>query len=245
MATKTFRTRVVVLLAFVIAPLLFTSCRWNQILASWPDHQNILLNGSFEDGTGPGGPFKPDQGNPPAFMSIRPGETTIPNWTVTTGPPGVEVAWAQNDNGPIPNATTDGSHFLDLTGVRDCPGCGGQYGGVTQQFQTKVGYAYHLYFKIGLYGTLYAGPITVVATVSGPGGQNSASLTCGPFTWTDRGPGWKVCETLDGQYFKAGSTTTTLTITGYAPKDKPQFYIGLDSVLVDCVAPLGRHYFCL
>jgi hypothetical protein len=128
-------------------------------------------------------------------LSISPGETTIPNWTVTTGPPGVEVAWAQNDNGPIPNATTDGSHFLDLTGVRDCPGCGGQYGGVMQQFPTAIGFLYHLSFKIGLYGTAYHGPIRVVASLSGPNGENpSPPQKCGDFNWTDRGPGWLGCN---------------------------------------------------
>lgn len=247
MATKTIRTRIVVLLAFLVAPLLLTSCNWYQeILPSWwTDVQNELLNGSFEDGTGPDGPFNPNQ-NPihRGFMSINPGETTIPNWTVTTGPPGVEVAWAQNDNGPIANATPYGSHFLDLTGVNDCPRCGGHFGGVMQQFPTAIDFRYHLSFKMGLYGTAYHGPIWVVASLSGPNGENpSPPLKCGDFNWTDRGPGWLGCD-FD---FFARSAMTTLTITGYGPENEitqPTVYIGLDSVSVQCWAPLGRHFLC-
>ena len=52
-------TRIVVLLAFLVAPLLLTSCNWYRwILPTWwTDVQGELLNGGFEDGTGPDGPF--------------------------------------------------------------------------------------------------------------------------------------------------------------------------------------------
>jgi hypothetical protein len=96
MATKMFRTRVVILLAFVVGLLLLSSS--NSQIFSWPDGQNVLANGSFEDGTGPGGPFKPDGSG---VMVVTPGSTTIPSWTVT-GAAGVEVAWLRDVNDYVP-----------------------------------------------------------------------------------------------------------------------------------------------
>ena len=75
MATKSFTTHVVV---FVGGLLLLSSC--NSPIVSWPDGQNVLANGSFEDGTGPDGPFKPDGSG---VMIVLPSSTAIPSWTVT------------------------------------------------------------------------------------------------------------------------------------------------------------------
>ena len=110
-----------------------------------------------------------------------------------------------------------------------------------QPFPTAVGFAYHLSFKIGVYGKGYPGPITVVANLSGPHGENpSPPLTCGPFSTTEAGPRWQGCD-FD---FDARNAMTTLTISGFGPEKVITEYIGLDLVSVQCFAPLGRHYLC-
>jgi hypothetical protein len=120
---------------------------------------------------------------------------------------------------------------------------------VTQTFPTVVGFKYHLTFDIGIFNPTYNAPITVVAALSGPNGENSTVMPCGLSKEQQPGPGpqWKTCESSwkpgEPQYFKAVSATTTLKIYGKGTS-KITTYIGLDRVLVDCVAPLGRHYLC-
>src|SRR5712664_3534794 len=135
MATKTFKTRAGVLLPILIAPLLLSSCFLTE-LASWPDGQNVLVNGSFEDALGT---FNPNVG----FMLIKPEQTTIPGWTVT-GAANQNVAWYQNKNSDGLRAT-DGSHFLDLTG-ENAKDSSNHFGGVKQTlpFPTVVGHTYHV-----------------------------------------------------------------------------------------------------
>jgi hypothetical protein len=239
MATNTFRTRVVILvvilLAFVVGLLLLTSS--NSQIFNWPDGQNVLANGSFEDGTGPGGPFKPDGSG---TMIVTPGSTTIPSWTVT-GAAGVEVTWLRNVNDYVPNGATDGSHFLDLTGYHDRSDPSGHFGGVTQTFPTVAGFDYHVFLDIGVFISSVSaknlpGPISVIVGWSGPNGENPSEQTCGPFDATADGAQWHTCELP----FHARTANTTVRIYGALGKH----YIGLDRVMVQCVAPLGRHFFC-
>ena len=48
-------------------------------LTSWLDGVNLLVDGSFEDRTGSGEPFKPD---PQGVVSLQSGSTSLPGWTV-------------------------------------------------------------------------------------------------------------------------------------------------------------------
>ena len=260
MATKTFLTRVLRLLAVVVAPLLLSSC-WLTSIVTWADGQNLLRNGSFEEGTEPGGPFIPDTHG---VMSVptppTDGTVIIPGWIVTGVPGSTDVAWIQNANSYVRDATTDGSHFLDLTGVfnHQVSNGTGVFGGVKQvNIPTVVGFNYHVSFAIGVFNPTYKGPITVVATLSGPNGENSFETSCGPYDPSEPKAQWKQCESAGTVFnpclaetetscFKAVSTTSRLTIYGKGQKaqDATQ-YIGLDSVLVDCVAPLGLHGLCI
>ncbi len=245
MTTMPFRTRVVVLLAFVIAPLLLSSCTpFYQILPRWADGQNVLQNGSFEDGTEPDGPFKP---NSYGLMSLLPGSTTIPSWTVTGTPGGVngeDVAWLQNDNQVgVPYATTDGSHFLDLTGSNDKRGPDKYFGGVTQAFPTVVDFDYHVFLDIGVFNNTsnpvknFPGPISVIVGWSGPSREHYSEQTCGPWNPTAEGAQWQTCDLR----FRARSANTTVWIYGGPQGTR---YIGLDKVSVQCDAPLANHAYC-
>jgi hypothetical protein len=250
MTTMPFRTRVVVLLAFVIAPLLLSSCtQFYQILPRWADGQNVLQNGSFEDGTGPDGPFKPGSYG---FMSLLPGSTTIPSWTVTGTAGGVDVAWFQNGppNQWVPNAATDGSHFLDLTGSNDKRGPDKHFGGVTQAFPTVVDFDYHVFLDIGVFNNTsnpvrnFHGPISVIVGWSGPSRENYSEQICGPWNPTAEGAQWQTCDLR----FRARSANTTVWIYGGGPLPQDPGtdakYIGLDNVKVQCDAPLANHAYC-
>ena len=229
MRTRASTFGFIVLLGILVALLVYRSG-----LVSWPDGQNVLADGGFEDGTQPGGPFQPDSSG---VMSIPPNRTTIPGWTVL-GAPTQDVAWGQNDNRFVfPNAARDGTHFLDLTGINDRPLPGGDFGGVAQTFSTKPRMPYQLSFDIGVMNPTFPGPITVVAMVSSSPAENPyAQTTCGPFNPPGVGPLWTTCQLR----FTAATGSTYLKIFGSSGAR----YIGLDRASVECVAPLGRPGFC-
>ena len=260
MKSKLFKSRIAGPLACSVALLLLSAC--NNTIVSWDDGVNVLTDGSFEDGTDPqdpNRPFKPLPAGDPASgtMKVPAGSSVIPGWTVV-GTTGQDVAWAQNDNKPVKDATTAGSHFVDLTGLGDKL-VNGHFTAVRHSFSTVAGFKYHLSFIIGIYPDTYPGPVTVTTTVSGPDGTNyplsrfselgkQPDLTqgtppdCGPYNIQATGPQWRSCDFV----FQARSTNATLTIDGTQaqPSRGLGYYLGLDKVSVDCMAPLGMHYFC-
>jgi hypothetical protein len=229
--------RIVVMLVILIS-ILAALLLYRSGVVSWPVGDSLLANGSFEDGTEPGGVFKP---NGDGVMSLPTADgATIPGWTVlVVQSRGQDVAWVQNANRFVPNGATDGTHFLDLTGLHDIPlPNGGTFGAVRQTFATAVNKPYHLSFDIMAAPPSFGGPITVDASISRtPGEAPYAHTTCGPFNPTTPGNQPKTC----GLDFKAATASTTLTIVGTAAAHQ---YIGLDHVLVQCLAPLGRSGFC-
>jgi choice-of-anchor C domain-containing protein len=82
--------------------------------------ENLLVNGSFEDGPSPGN-----------FKSYNPGSTAIPGWKVTRG---------QIDEMGMDNAA-DGHNAIDLHGS---PG----HGGIEQTFPTNKGRRYRVTFSL-------------------------------------------------------------------------------------------------
>lgn len=230
MFTKGFTIAVRASLA-LLTIVLFVSCGRGK-LASFGDGVNVLANGSFEDGTTPDGPFKP---NANGIMSVVPGATTIPGWVVTGKAP-QEVVWARDSNDFVPNAATDGKHFLDLTGVGDVALSNGSFAGVSQTFATIAGKPYILTFDIGTFRPNFPGPIAVHVSVSN--GFNDplyGEMSC-PFDTTTPGPQWAHCS----MNFTARNASTTIRIFG----EKGQRYIGLDKVSVECFSPLGRTGYC-
>lgn len=228
-----FVVMLVILITIVLALWVYRSR-----LVSWPDGVNVLANGSFEDGTGPGGVFKP---NGDGVMSLPTADgATIPGWTVLVAQSrGQDVAWGQNANRFVPNGATDGTHFLDLTGLHDIPNPnGGTFGAVFQTFATTVDKPYHLSFDIMVAPPSFGGPITVDASISRtPAEPAYAHTTCGPFNPSGTGNQHQTC----GMDFTARTPSTTLTLVGTAAAHN---YIGLDHVSVECIAPLGRPGFC-
>lgn len=168
--------------------------------------QNLLANGSFEQGTfvnsGTGG------------YPLPVGSTVITGWTVSNA----ELAWLENGNS-YGLETPFGSYFLDLTGYHDSL----PYGGVAQTIATTPGAQYVLSFDIGAdqsAGT-YGGPMSVAA---------SAGSTAGSFTFTapvgSLGNYW-------GEFdlpFTATGASTAITLTGTSSAGGQ--YLGLDNVSV-------------
>jgi hypothetical protein len=207
---------------------------WRSGLVRFPDGQNVLADGSFEAGD-----LTPNVPNIQGLMSLKGSDSTMPAWTVVAER-GLDIAWLDPDNPFLHGIASDGSRFLDLTGMSDKPGpISGQFGGVRQTFTTKVGKKYALFFDIGVLNggnPNFSGPITVRALI-GPeiGTQTPLSPDCS-FNPTDPGARWWTCQFR----FTADTASTTLTIVGQAGKQ----YIGLDKVSVQCVAPLGMRGFC-
>ena len=243
MARNWYTTAGVIVLVIVILALLVVldeilCLRRNFCVSrvvSFPDGQNVLANGSFEDGTQPGGVFQPNQDG---VMSLPPDSTTMPGWTALgTKSLNQDVAWLQNANSFVANGATDGTHFLDLTGLHDAPLPDGSFTAVRQTFATAARMPYELSLDIMVSPPRFAGPITVVALISkAPGEQAYAQAECGPFNPTAPGNHSTTCRLR----FTAVTASTTLTLVGTAGTH----YIGLDRVSVECVAPLGRPGFC-
>ncbi|MDQ6828991.1 MAG: DUF642 domain-containing protein [Gemmatimonadota bacterium] len=201
-------------------------------LVSWNDGVNVLVDGSFEDGTTPDGPFKPTgQG----YMSVKPGATTIPGWVVT-GAARQDVAWVRDSNDFVPNGATDGHHFLDLTGIGDSTLSNGNFAGIAQTFATAAGKPYVLTFDIEVYRPNFPGPIAVHVSVSTAFNDPAfAQMSCPLDSQTDGR-----VTTRCSLNFQSRAASTTIRIFGETGKH----YIGLDNVSVQCFAPLGRRGYC-
>ena len=226
MTIKSLRTRGRALLVLVAALPFLSSCcgvaKWECALPGWEDKQNLLVNPSFEDG----GPFVSNKAQ--GVMSLPPDDQTMAGWkVVANGALRQDVAWIDKSNSfGIP--PSDGNRFVDLTGWNDAP-VGGPFGGVRQSIPTVSGFDYVVRFNVGV-SSNWPGPVTV-GIIWGA----SPPFVCPSFD-PKAGVPWNTCE----HQFKATSAETDLTIFGASGTH----YIGLDKVLVDCVAPLGRHDLC-
>jgi len=225
----------VVLLAACIATVLSSCGTVPPVpLTSWPDGVNLLVDGSFEDGTGPDGPFKP---NPQGVMVLQSGGT-LPGWTVAVNT-GQNMAWIQNANSYIPNGASDGTHFLDLTGLAD-KAVNGNFGVIRQSFATIPRTRYWAAVDIGVKNPEYPGPIQVRIAVSATNSNlvEYAQVTC-PYNPTAPGIQWMLMPPCNME-FTANSDSTLISIYG----EQGTHYIGIDNVTVQCIAPLGRHAWC-
>ena len=165
-----------------------------------------FINGGFETGT--------YSYNGQGADSLAVGSSAITGWTTFGG----ELAVIENNNS-FGLATPFGATFLDLTGYHDTS----PYGGVEQSIATVVGLTYgvSLYLGVDSGNASYAGPVSVQVAA----GSSSSIFTANP---TGSGNLW----TLETFSFVANSSTTLVTIQGYAANA----YLGLDNVSISSSA---------
>lgn len=178
-----------------------------------PGTENLVTNGSFERVPCPES-YRLLADSSAGLVSLQPGSTSLPGWTVTTA----ALGWVFNFQlfGP---GTPYGEFFLDLTGIHESQ----PYGGITQTLATVPGEHYRVSFSLGAYeSSLWRGPMSVGVTA----GAVSNSFT---FTPTGEGSQWGAF-TMD---FTATTTATPLTFTGLASGGGQ--YLGLDNVSVESV----------
>jgi hypothetical protein len=120
---------------------------------------NLLINGSFENGSFTPGPYA-------ATQSLGVGSTAITDWTVFND----TVAWIGVGN-PWSLTASEGDRFLDLTDLNR----GAPFGGVTQTIATIVGGRYSLSFDLGS-SNLYGRPGAITASA----GSTSQTFTSNP-----------------------------------------------------------------
>lgn len=170
--------------------------------ASLAHAQNLLVNGSFEEGA-----FV-NQGN--QTMSPAVGSSAIDGWTVITD----TTAWINVGN-PFGLSASDGNRFLDLTNYS----AGAPFAGVSQTFATTAGATYTLSFDLGG-SNAWGRPDALIASAAG----TSVSFTTGPASTTTPNNDWY----RESMTFTATGATTTLTLQGSVGFN----YIGLDNVAV-------------
>ena len=149
---------------------------------------NLLVNGSFEQGT-----FVPNIAA--GAMSLDPGSTAITGWTTFNA----ELTWDDNANNFSVSAS-DGLKCLDLTGYHDSF----PFGGIEQSIATTVGQVYHLAFDLG------TNPIYGEPTLTAFAGGNSFGFTFNP---PGVGMQWQRC----GFDFTATSDNSLIGFVGNSP----------------------------
>lgn len=159
------------------------------IAAASAAHANLLINGSFEEGT-----HTNDGNNTETFLA---GATDITGWTTV----GSHVSWIADPN-PFLLTAQNGTLFLDLTGYT----AGAPFGGVTQTIATTPGSTYQLSFQLGSFTARWGGPpVSITASAGSTSEVFTDAATHSASTWTP--------ETLD---FTATGPSTVITLEGAA-----------------------------
>lgn len=149
-----------------MSPFKIAICSSIALFAGLAHAENLVLNGSFEEGK-----LVPDF--EPGYMLVKPGSSLIPDWTVIGGTIGIAGEGHRN----VP--AIYGERFVDLTGITRNP----QGYGIQQTINTVAGMYYTLGFDIGNstlpdYGAISslmatAGNTSQIFTHTGNDGVNS------------------------------------------------------------------------
>ncbi len=171
-------------------PYAFRHGFWS-VAATDSASDELLQNGGFENLAGT---FLRDGYG---LMSLQPGSTLIPGWTVI----GAELVWGSNEN-TFGARTPFGDCFLELTGYHDAH----PYAGVEQTIATVPGRRYRLSLSLGS-NTDYPGA----------GGRKQVSVSCGEastvFTFDPSGTPANEWKPFD-MTFEAAATATRVAING-------------------------------
>lgn len=169
--------------------------------------QNLLVNGSFEDGNFTG----VNEDNASDATQLSPGATNITGWQIGVQ----ELAWFGTGN-PYGIVAPDGNRSLDMTGYND----GDPYATLTQSIATQPGATYNVSVFLGVLG----------------GNSTSIEITAGgttrllTFTGSNPGNQW-------GSFGFDFIAPTALTSIVLNPISTTQFdYIGLDNASVTFVS---------
>ncbi len=178
------------------------------LCATTANATNLLVNGSFENGTYS---FGGD-----GAQNVAPGESTIAGWSVITK--SIAPILNTNSYSILPQ---DGTILLDMQGYYETY----PYGGVQQTISTQAGSQYRLSFWIGVQNSLGngIGPASVIAAA----GATSQTFTN---TLTGAGNQWQRF-TMD---FTASAALTTISLSGQSTQGGA--YIGLDNAAVEFLA---------
>lgn len=147
--------------------------------------QNLITNGSFEDGPNPG-----------YTITTTPSTTPIPYWTAYTLSGTTNIAYNGGGGTGFPNSI-DGSRHLSINSSDSTPGLLW----IHQDFTTTPSVTYQVVFYMGSLGTTGAGTVSVKAEVRNTGdlsllGTLTSSTTApfgsflpaSTFTFTATGP---------------------------------------------------------
>jgi hypothetical protein len=188
---------------------------------------NLLINGSFEQGGFVGGAY----GYPQAMQLVN-GQTTIEGWTV-----GGELAWFKTGMADLTAA--DGLHAIDLTGFCDLTYngngyCGGHvapggYGSISQTIATEAGATYRLSFQGGTYTYQdradYVHPMLVASAGGASQGFQLPSGAPTTGSWT--------AYSLD---FTATGASTIIGFGGSGGQYGHTYYLGVDQASVELLS---------
>ena len=128
---KSHRLSALAVMAGTLIVIISTVAAAETVLDVGPD---LITNGSFETPNVPLG----------GFTNFSTGSTAIPGWTVVGPGPGVSVVSGSFVTGCCKFPATNGSQWLDVTGV-----AANQVEGVEQTVATVPGDFYHATFALG------------------------------------------------------------------------------------------------
>lgn len=157
--------------------------------------QNLLVNGSFEQGNFTG--VNPQSAA--AATQLFAGATNMTGWTVINQ----ELAWLGTGN-PYGIVASDGARALDLTGYHDNSG---PPAGVSQTLATLPGGIYNLAFDLG---SVLAGSASVTLRAAAVGAEQAEQRD---FTFNRTGGGGQQWGRFNFD-FTATAPSTTITLVG-------------------------------
>ena len=195
---------------FVLAIIAIIGYR--QFIVQVPCGDNLILNGSFEEGN-----FRPIADG---FMPLNTNASDLTAWTIAAN--ANPLAWVGNGN-RFSVTTPDGEHFIDLSGQFDRD----IFPSMSQTVSLQAG-RYELKFNIGqdaVHG--FPGPVSVDVTATGAASREDT------FTTETNGPNWQPITSELG-----ARATGNVQLRFNAHTGQTKRFIGVDSVSLKRFMPV-------